>query len=83
MKLKFLSLFALALVLCFSCSEDSNSDSFMDDNPNAISQLITSISVVSAQDPSENTTITINYDSANRVQSVTDGVETGIFAYHQ
>lgn len=81
MKLKFLSLFALALVLCFSCSEDSNSDSFMDDNPNAISQLITSISVVSAQDPSENRTITINYDTANRVQSVTDGVETGIFAY--
>lgn len=81
MKSKFLSLFALALMLCFSCSDDSNSDNFIDDNPGAVSQLISSISVVSAQDPSENRTITINYDTANRVTSVTDGVETGVFAY--
>lgn len=81
MKLKFLSIFALALLCCFSCSDDSTSDSFIDDNPDAISQLISSISVVSAQDPSENRTITINYDTDNRVTNVSDGVDTGIFAY--
>ncbi|WP_299223758.1 hypothetical protein [uncultured Psychroserpens sp.] len=81
MKFKFLSIFSLAIILFTACDSDSTSDEFMDNNPDAIARLITSISVVSAQDPTDNATITINYDSNNRVTSVSDGEDTGILAY--
>lgn len=81
MKLKFLSILSLALLGFTSCGDDSTTDDFMDGNPDAVARLITSISVVSAQDASENTTITVNYDTNNRVTSVTDGEESAILAY--
>ncbi|MFK7833265.1 MAG: hypothetical protein AB8B52_08315 [Winogradskyella sp.] len=80
MKLKFLSLFCLSLVVFMSC-EDSASEEFDDANPDAVARLIETVAVVSAQDPSENTTITVNYDANNRVSSITDGVDSSIFVY--
>ncbi|SDR78562.1 hypothetical protein SAMN04515667_0657 [Formosa sp. Hel1_31_208] len=82
MKLKFLSIITLALTLCTSCSDDSTSDGFLDGNPDAVARYITSITVVSAQDASDNTTITVNYDDANRVTSISDGIDSGILAYN-
>jgi len=82
MKFKFLSILILALILCTACESDSTSDEFEDNNPDAIARLITSISIVSAQDSADNTTITVNYDANNRVTSITDGVETNTLVYN-
>lgn len=82
MKFKFLSILSLALVLCSACSSDSTTDEFQDNNPNAVSRLITQIAIVSAQNPSDNTTISVSYDANNRVTSITDGVETNTLVYN-
>lgn len=81
MKLKFLSVFAVAAILFSSCGDDSTTDDFMDQNPDAVSRLITSINVVSSQDATENRTITISYDTDNRVTNVTEGNQSAILAY--
>ena len=81
MTIKNLSIFSLALLLFISCSSDSTTDQFMDDNPNAVARLITSISVISAQDSSENSNIVITYDGDNRVTNVSDGTDSAILAY--
>ncbi|WP_460220550.1 hypothetical protein [Psychroserpens sp. MEBiC05023] len=81
MKLKLFSIFSLIAILMSSCGDDSTTDDFMDGNPDAVARLITSISVVSAQDASENSTLTINYDGDNRVTSITDGEDSAILAY--
>ncbi|WP_212745825.1 hypothetical protein [Winogradskyella algicola] len=70
----------LFLIALFGCSE-SASDEFDDANPDAVARYIETISVVSAQDASENTTVTVNYDANGRVSSVTDGVDTSLFVY--
>lgn len=80
MNSKFLPFVLLALICLTNCSE-SASDEFDDTNPNAVAKYIETVSVVSAQDPSENTTITVNYDANGRVSSVTDGVDSSLFAY--
>lgn len=82
MKLKFLSICAVAAILFSSCSsDDSTSNQFMEQNPNAIARLITSIEIVSSQDATENRTITVSYDDANRVTNVNDGTQTALLAY--
>lgn len=81
MKFNFLSILTLALVLCTACESDSTSDEFEDMNPDAVARLISQVAIVSAQNPADNTTITVNYDANNRVTSVTDGVETNVLAY--
>lgn len=82
MKFKFLSILSLAIVLCTACESDSTSDEFQDNNPDAVSRLITEIAIVSAQDPVDNTTVTVSYDANNRVTSVTDGVDTNTLVYN-
>ncbi|WP_339622796.1 hypothetical protein [uncultured Winogradskyella sp.] len=79
MKLKFPFLFCLLLVLA-SCN-DSTSDEFDGANPDAIAKYIETVSVISAQDNSENTLITVNYDANDRVSSITDGTESSLFVY--
>ncbi|OUR98160.1 hypothetical protein A9Q86_13965 [Flavobacteriales bacterium 33_180_T64] len=81
MKLKTLSTITLGLILFTSCSDDSTSDQFMDQNPDAVARLITNITVVSAQDTDENQNITVTYDDANRVTNVSDGIDTGLLTY--
>lgn len=80
MKLKFITLSLVVLTVFTSC-EDSTSDEFNNNNPDAVEQLITNITTVSAQDPSENTSITINYNDNNRVTSASNGEETSLFVY--
>jgi len=77
--LKSLCLLFTAALL-FNCSSDSSSDP--SDPPTEISKFIQSVSVVSAQDPSENTTITVSYDTDLKVTSVTDGTQTSLFVYN-
>lgn len=78
---KFLSSISfLFLIVLLGCS-DSSSDEFNDANPDAVARYIETISIVSAQDASENTTITVNYDANGRVSNVTDGVDTSLFVY--
>lgn len=82
MKFKFLSILSLALILCTACESDSTSDEFENNNPDAVSRLISEIAVVYAQDTSENITVTVSYDANNRVTSITDGVETNTLVYN-
>ncbi|WP_452220555.1 hypothetical protein [Lacinutrix salivirga] len=80
MKVKLITL-SLLMVAVFTSCDDSTSEEFNNNNPNAVEKLITSIAMVSAQDMTENTTITINYNENNRVTSATDGQETSLFVY--
>ncbi|WP_299128609.1 hypothetical protein [uncultured Winogradskyella sp.] len=80
MKLKFFLLFTMSLLTLASCS-DSASDEFEDSNPDGVARYIETIETVSAQDASENATITVNYDGNGRVSSITDGEESSLFIY--
>lgn len=81
MKFKFLTIVALASIVFTSCGNDSNTDDFMDGNPNAVARLITNITVVSAQSSDENRNITVSYDAANRVTSISDGIDSALLTY--
>ncbi|MFK7783173.1 hypothetical protein [Psychroserpens sp.] len=82
MKIKFLSILSLAVILFTACTSDSTSEEFDDNNPDAVARLITEIAIVSAQNPIDNTTISVSYDANNRVTSITDGVETNTLVYN-
>lgn len=81
MKLKLQITLLTVLAVFMSCSEDSATDEFNAANQNASVKLITNLSVVSAQDTSENQSVTINYNGNNQVANITDGVETSILVY--
>jgi len=81
MKLKLQITLLTVLAVFMSCSEDSATDEFNAANQNASVKLITNLSVVSAQDASENQSVTINYNGNNQVSNITDGVETSILVY--
>ena len=81
MKLKLQVTLLTVLAVFMSCSEDSATDEFNAANQNASVKLITNLSVVSAQDASENQSVTINYNGNNQVANITDGVETSILVY--
>ncbi|MEQ3663609.1 hypothetical protein [Olleya sp.] len=81
MKLKLQITLLTVLAVFMSCSEDSATDEFNQANQNASVKLITNLSVVSAQDASENQSVTINYNGNNQVANITDGVETSILVY--
>ena len=81
MKLKLQITLLTVLAVFMSCSEDSATDEFNQANQNATVKLITNLSVVSAQDASENQSVTINYNGNNQVSNITDGVETSILVY--
>ncbi|MFQ3238729.1 MAG: hypothetical protein ACI9NI_001018 [Olleya marilimosa] len=81
MKLKLQITLLTVLAVFMSCSEDSATDEFNQANQNASVKLITNLSVVSAQDASENQSVTINYNGNNQVANITDGVETSFLVY--
>ena len=81
MKLKLQITLLTVLAVFMSCSEDSATEEFNQANQNASVKLITNLSVVSAQDASENQSVTINYNGNNQVANITDGVETSILVY--
>ena len=81
MKRKLQITLLTVLAVFMSCSEDSATDEFNAANQNASVKLITNLSVVSAQDASENQSVTINYNGNNQVANITDGVETSILVY--
>lgn len=81
MKLKLQITLLTVLAVFMSCSEDSATDEFNAANQNASVKLITNLSVVSAQDASENQSVTINYNGNNQVANITDGVETSFLVY--
>ncbi|MCX2718904.1 hypothetical protein [Lentiprolixibacter aurantiacus] len=86
MNLKKISSFVLysALTALFtislSCS-DSVSDEFEEVNGSVDKKLLQSISVISAQDATENRSIIFSYDSQDRLTSINDGVESNIIIY--
>ncbi|WP_294824593.1 hypothetical protein [uncultured Flavobacterium sp.] len=80
MKNKFLSALALAAVLAFTgCSDDSDDSN----NPvnNSDKKYITHVTVISAEDDSDEAHLTVNYDGNGRVTSASDGDDTSVFAY--
>lgn len=70
-----------ALILTFSCSEDSVSDEFINANGNVHGKLISTVAISSAQDPQENRIISLSYTSDGALNTIDNGVETGIFIY--
>lgn len=80
MKKKLILASLLTAVFMSSCS-DSASDEFDNGNGNAVAKYIKTIRVTptdGSQDPSN---LVVSYDSAGRVTSVTDGVESSFFVY--
>ncbi len=79
-KSNYLFLLSATLILGTGC-EKSTSDDFEDVNGSVAEKLISSISLVSAQDPNENENVVISYDSEKRLSSITDGTGTSLFVY--
>lgn len=79
-KVQFLCISILSLSITTSC-DNSTSDEFEEVNGKTDKKRIQSVSVVSAQDPADSKTVLFTYDSNDRLTSVTDGLETYIFAY--
>lgn len=79
-KLQFLTIAIFTIGITTSC-DNSTSDEFEEVNGKTDKKRIQSVSVVSAQDPSDGKTVLFTYDSNDRLTSVTDGLETYIFAY--
>jgi hypothetical protein len=69
------------LILTFSCSDDSVSEEFDNANGNVQEKLISSVTIISAQDPQENKTISLSYTSDGSLNTINNGIETGIFIY--
>lgn len=64
-----------------SCSEDSVTDEFDNENGNVQEKLIESISIISDQDSQENKNISLSYTSDGLLNTISDGIETSIFTY--
>lgn len=79
-RINYLLLISLISVINYSCDK-STSDEFDDVNGNVDTKLMSSISVVSAQNSSENRTILFTYNTDNRLTAVSDGSDTTIFSY--
>jgi hypothetical protein len=71
-----------ALIMTFSCSDDSVSDEFDNANGNVQEKLISSVTIISAQDPQENRVISLSYTSDGLLNTINNGDETGIFIYN-
>ena len=81
MKIKLTILLFSVLLMLGSCSKESASDEFEQANGKVAEKLITRMDVLSAQDPNENTSLFINYDSKNRVSSINNGTDSNILVY--
>lgn len=80
MKFKIYTLLAFTAILTSACN-DSSSDEFEEANGDVAVRLIEKVVVISAQDVLENKTITVNYDTDNRITNISDGVDSNIFVY--
>lgn len=69
------------LMLTFSCSDDSASEEFDNANGNVQEKLISSVAIISAQNPEENKIISLSYTSDGLLNTINNGIETGIFIY--
>ncbi len=81
MKKKYLLLSIVATSIFASCSNDSVTEEFNNANGNTVEKFIERVEFTSAQDIEENETVTINYDTNNRVSSITDGYDTSFLVY--
>lgn len=82
MKKSIYSSFLLcALISTFSCSDDSVSEEFDNANGNVQEKLISSVAIISAQDSQENKIISLSYTSDGLLNTINNGIETGIFIY--
>ncbi len=79
-KIKFLTFVILSVGIISSCNK-STSDEFEAVNGKTEKKRIKSVSVVPAKDPADSKTVLFTYDGNDRLTSVTDGLETFIFAY--
>lgn len=70
-----------ALIFAFSCSDDSVSEEFDNANGDVQEKLISSVAIISAQDPQENKVISLSYTSDGSLNTINNGIETGIFIY--
>ena len=71
-----------ALILTFGCSNDSVSEEFDDANGDTEKKLISSVAIISAQDPQDDKTISLSYTSDGSLNTINNGIETGIFTYN-
>jgi YD repeat-containing protein len=81
MKNKFLTAIAAVALMGFASCSDDSSDSFDDANGDVAKKYIKTITTTSSDSDSDTVTLTVNYDSAGKVTSATDGTETSFFAY--
>lgn len=81
MKNKFLTAIAAVALMGFASCSDDSSDSFDDANGGAAKKYIKTITTTSSESSDDTATLTINYDTAGKVTSATDGEETSFFAY--
>ncbi|HEX9979327.1 MAG TPA: hypothetical protein VGB50_02045 [Flavobacterium sp.] len=76
-RILFCSAFAFSAVF-YSCSSSDDASDNLDDTPE---RYISSMQLISAQDASDNASLTINYDTEGKVTNVSDGTETSIMVY--
>ncbi|WP_116789972.1 hypothetical protein [Flavobacterium psychrotrophum] len=81
MKNKFLTALAVLSCIAFTSCSDDSSDSFDNANGDVAKKYITKITTTTSEQGVEPATLTVNYDAAGKVSSVTDGEETSYFAY--
>ncbi|WP_282178740.1 hypothetical protein [Maribacter stanieri] len=79
-RINHLLLLSSIAVINFSC-EKSTSEEFEDVNGNVETKLITSIDVMSVEDPDESNNILFSYNGDLRLTSIYDGTETTNFTY--
>lgn len=81
MKIKTTLVLPALFLILGSCNKESATDEFEQANGKVAEKLMTRMDIVSAQDPNENTSFFINYDSKNRVSSFNNGTDSNILVY--
>lgn len=79
-KMNYFSLSTFSFILLISCS-DSVSDEFEQVNGDVVEKQIEKITVVSAQDDKDDTTLYLYYDGEDRLSSISNGLEATTFNY--
>jgi len=77
---KLASIAVLSVFILTSCS-DSSSDEFEQGNGEVAQKLITRLQVIPSDSSEDTNNLIVNYDSSNKVTSITDGFESTQFQY--
>lgn len=80
MKLKFYTLFLLTFIIMSSCDK-SSTDEFEDANGDVAVRLLENITVISAQDASDNDSVNFYYDGNGRLTKVSSVEASNLFYY--